>query len=511
MSPLKTDERQKLKEKTIAGIHWRFLTTVLQAVLTFSVGVLLARLLPPKDFGLLGMAVIFTGLADLFATVGMGPALIQRNEIDENTISSAFLISIISSMLLTVFFFFTAPFISDFFNEPQVTNILRVLSLLFILNGFSAISRALLARELRFKLLFYQEIASFVLGFGLLAVILALSGFGVWSLVGGTFLRTMISCAILLYFSPPPSLKLSFNKKNLYDILKFGTGVSINDFLWYISGNIDYFFISRYLSPTALGLYTRAFEIIKQPQTRISNVLSSVLFPTYSRIQENRKMMGRIYLKGLDIVSILTFPLLTGVAISSKYFIMGIYGNNWSGAINVLQILCFVGILKSISHLAGAITHATGNIFSEVRRQAIHTLTLVLLSSFFVRYGIEGVALAVVLSSITFYLLMAQCVIKILSIPWSSFFTSQRTGFSLALIVGVVDYVFIYFLQNSRVEIPHLVVLFVLFILSFFSFSCGIIFLPKPLNSDVIPWLCMRYKMFIPDFLYNMLLRNVSF
>jgi len=454
------------------------------------------------------MAVIFTGLADLFATVGMGPALIQRRKLDEDTISTAFLISIISSLLLTAFFFFTAPFIADFFNEPQVTNILRVLSLLFIVNGFSAISRALLARELRFKLLFHQEIASFVLGYGFLAVILALAGFGVWSLVGGIFLRTLISCAILSYFSPPP-LKLSFNEKIFYDILKFGTGVSINDFLWYISGNIDYFVIGRYLSPTALGLYTRAFEIIKQPQTRISNVLSSVLFPTYSRIQENRQMMGMIYLKGVDLVSILTFPLLTGVAISSKYFIIGIYGNNWSAAINVLQILCFVGMFKAISHLAGAITHATGNIFSEVKRQAIHTFTLVLLSIFFVRYGIEGVALAVVLSSITFYLLMAQCIINILSIPWSSFFTSQRTGISLAFIVGVVDYVFIYCLENSHAEIPHLVVLFVLFILSFFSFSCGIIFLPKSLKSDVIPWLFIKYKKYIPDFFYNLLLRNV--
>jgi len=508
MSPLKNDEHRELKEKTIAGIHWRFLTTTLQAVLTFSVGVLLARLLPPKDFGLLGMAVIFTGLADLFATVGMGPALIQREELDENTIGIAFLISIISSLLLTAFFFFTAPLIAGFFHEPQVTNILRALSLLFIVNGFSAISRALLARELRFKLLFHQEIASFVLGYGLLAVILALAGFGVWSLVGGTFLRTLLSCVILLYFSPIPR-KFRRDRTSLLDILKFGSGVSLNDVLWYLSSNIDYLFISRYLSPTALGLYSRAADITRQPQDRFSNVLSSVLFPAYSRMQENRELMGRIYLKGVDIVSIVTFPLLAGIAVSSEYFVLGIYGENWSGAIAALQILCVAGMLKAVSHLAGAITHATGRIYSEVRRQALYACSLVILSFYGVRYGIEGMGVAVVLSSLLFYLLMAHCVINILGIRWSSFFMAQRTGTILALIVVTADVFYLYLLPRVTEALPDIVVLVTLVFLSLTSMLAGVLLLPRSVKGETIRWVISRYRDFFPRGLFNWLSRYI--
>jgi len=508
MSEKRTDETTDLKEKTISGIHWRFLTTVTQLLLTFSVGVLLARILPPEDFGLLGMAIIFTGFADLFATVGMGPAIVQRKELDDATIGTATFVSVLTSLALTAFFFFAAPAIAAFFHEPRITLILRVLSVLFLLNGLSAISRALIVRELKFKSLFYQEIVSFLFGYGVLAVFMALHGFGVWSLVAGTFLKTVISCALLLYLSPSP-LRLSFDRKKLAGIFGFGAGVSINDILWYTSDNIDYLLISRYFSPTALGFYTRAFDIMKQPVTRFSNVISSVTFPAYSRIQEDRERMGRIYLRGVDIVSIISFPVLTGIALASHYVIVGIYGPNWSGAITVLQILSVAGMLKAVSHLAGAVTHATGNVYSEVRIQGLYVLSLLLLCLWGVRYGIEGVAVAVVLSSLIFYLSMAQCVLKILAISWSSFFKAQRTGAILAIIVGMVDVVCLIVFSRFQAAVPPVAILFGMVVFSLIGLLTGILILPKSVKGDSISWIMLRYRNIFPRPLFNFVMRYV--
>jgi len=319
MSEKRTDETTDLKEKTISGIHWRFLTTVTQLLLTFSVGVLLARILPPEDFGLLGMAIIFTGFADLFATVGMGTAIIQRKELDNGTIGTATFVSILSSLALTAFFFFAAPAIAAFFHEPRITLILRVLSVLFLLNGLSAISRALIVRELKFKPLFYQEIISFLFGYGVLVVV-----------------------------------------------------------------------------------------------------------------------------------------------------------------------------------LAGAVTNATDNIYSEVKRQGFYAISLVILCLWGVRYGIEGVAVAVVLNGLVFYLSMAQFVLKILGISRSSFFKAQRTGAILAIIVGMVDIVCLIVFSRFQAALPPIVILFALIAGSLIGLCSGILILPKSLKGDSISWIMLRSRNIFP-------------
>jgi len=276
-----------------------------------------------------------------------------------------------------------------------------------------------------------------------------------------------------------------------------------------MSSNIDYLFISRYLSSTALGLYSRAADITRQPQDRFSNVLSSVLFPAYSRMQENRELMGRIYLKGVDVVSIVTFPLLAGIAVSSKYFILGIYGTNWSGAITALQILCVAGMLRSVSHLAGAVTHATGKIYWEVRRQALFSFLLIILSFYGIRYGIEGVGVAVVVSNLLFYFLMAHCVINILEIRWFTFFMAQKTGTILALVVVTADILYLNLLPHVTESLPDIVVLVTLVFLSLISLLAGVILLPRSMKGETIRWVVSRYSDFFPRNLFNWLSRYI--
>jgi len=217
--------------------------------------------------------------------------------------------------------------------------------------------------------------------------------------------------------------------------------------------------------------------------------------------------MSRIYLKGVEIITIITFPFLTGIAVSSKYVIIGIYGTKWSGAVTVLRILCVAGMLKAVSHLAGAITHATGSIYLEVRMQAIYAFTLITFSFYGIHYGIEGIGAVVVISSLLFYLLMAHCVINILEIHWWSFFMAQKTGTTLALIVAATDVFFLYFLHYLPVALSDLVILFILIFLSFLSLLFGIVFLPRSIKGDAISWILSRYRNYFPRFLFNWLYR----
>ena len=486
-----------LAQRTLTGLNWKFLTVVVQTPLTFVVGIVLARIIPPEDFGLLGMAVVFTGMAELFGTLGMGPAIIQRRPLSKSHIQVALTLSTILSLIITLAFWTSANMIAQFFGDSRVSLVVKVVSLTFLLKGLATISRSILRRKLHFNKIFFIETSSLIFGYSIFSIPMAFLGYGVWSLVVGTLAQTIISCSLFLFVSRPPLIP-SLGRKEIRDLIGFGSGISLINVLNYAATNIDYLVIGKFLSAKNLGLYTRAYGLMKLTLNQFSASVSTVLFPAYAEIQNERSRISEAYFKTINATAIVAFPIMTGLAVCSEYILVGLYGPNWSGATTVLRILCFAGMLKSIFHLAGSIVQATGKIYSEAWRQLVYLLLVTVGSLFGVRYGIEGVCFAVIFASLWLYLSMAQLVLNILGKSWGNFLSAQLPGLIIASMVGILDIILIalsmYFLPGKMI----LLKLLCLVGASAGTLLLSLVFLPKRIKGEMPEWLANKYSNFFP-------------
>jgi O-antigen/teichoic acid export membrane protein len=488
---------KSLTDKTISGINWSFLNTYGTAVVNIIVGIVLARLIPPQEFGLLGMTVIFTGLADLFVSLGMGPSIVRLKELSEAHIRVGATLTIYASILIYIVFWFASPSIASFFNEERLIWILRALSVLFILKGLTTVSASLLTRELDFKTILIVQISSFTFGYAVISVILAFLGFGVWSLVIGRLLSGIISTVLYLIKSPIP-LKPLIRKKEFKDLAGFGSGVSLSRILQYTSSNIDYLIIGKFLTPYKLGLYTRAFNLMTLPVDQISSSIYNVLFPSFSIVQAETDRLRTAYLRTVKTVSFFLLPVLAGMAVSAEYIIKGLYGLQWAGSINVFRILCIGGILRATLSYSGAIAIATGKIFVEVSQQIVYLIILAGCAFYLVRFGIEGVGIAVVLALVWMFIAQSWLAIKIIKTNWSEYFKAMVPGFVNLLVIIALNLFIIFatesIMPNSKYEIKLLITI----VLNTIVFLSAIVFIPESIKGDTFNWLLEKYQRFIP-------------
>ena len=488
---------KSLTDRTISGINWSFLNTYGISIVNIIVGIVLARLIPPQEFGLLGMTVIFTGLADLLVSLGVGPAIIRLKELNEEHVRVGATLTITASVLIYIIFWFASPYIAIFFNESRLVAILRVLSLLFIIRGVSRVSASLLTRALDFKNILIIELSSFTLGYAIVSVILAILGFGVWSLVIGRLLSGIISAILYLFKSHLP-LKPLIRKKEFKDLAGFGSGVSLSQILQYASSNIDYIIIGKFLTPFKLGLYTRAFNLMTLPVDKISGSIYNVLFPSFSVVQSETEKLKTAYLRTVKTVTFFLFPVLAGMAVSAEYIIKGLYGLQWSGSIEVFRILCIGGILRATLGYSGAMAVATGRIFIEVSQQMVYLLILGSSALYLVQYGIEGVGIAVVLALTWMFIAQSWLAIKIIKSNWNNYLKSMIPGFINLLIMVASNLVIIFLIESFIPTAKNEIKLAFTLIINAVVFFIAIVFIPERIKGDTFNWLLEKYQRFVP-------------
>jgi O-antigen/teichoic acid export membrane protein len=489
---------KSLTDRTLSGINWNFIKTYSKSVINIVVGIVLARILPPEDFGLLGMVVVFTGLADLFATMGMGASIIKFKDLTYNHICVGTTFTVLLGFLVFGIFWFLSDFISIFYNEPRLTDIIQVLSIIFILKGITTVSYGLIVKEIDFKTILKIELSGFLFGYSLISITLALLGFGVWSLVFGR-LATAIFTSIFTLIKKPPKLRPMFKKKEFLDLFSFGAGVSLSKFINYTANNIDYLIIGKFLSPFLLGLYQKSYNLMTQPIMQISSGIYNVLFPAFAEVQDDVQKLKTGYLRTLQTVVFLLFPILVAMIVCGKYIILGLFGPNWEGAVDVFKILVFAGFFRSTLSYSGAIAHATGKVYNEVGQQLIYVSVLVVGIFYGVQYGIEGVGAAVVLALFVLFLLQSNLAIKITEISWSEFLKVFIPGAANGMIALITNIISIFLIEISIDSAPMPVLLAILIMINVIVFILCILFLPKSLKSDSIDWIITKYSRYIPS------------
>lgn len=471
--------RETLSDRTFRAGKWRLASAMLQGGLQFGVGVLLARLLPPEDFGLVALALIAVGLAGMVADLGLGPAVIQRRPLTERHIRVAFTGSVLLGTGVAVLLSLVAPLVALAVRNAAVTPVLRLLALVFVLAGVGTTARGLLQRRLDFRRLFVVDVTSYSIGYAGVAFTMALLGYGVWSLVWGTLVQGFLGAVLALTLSRHPVRPL-LARAELQHLLGFGAGISLNLVVNYFARYGDNFIIGRWLGSYMLGLYARAYNLMLLPQTYIASAASSVLFPAFAEARTDPVRLGRAYLMAIQLTALITAPVMAGMIVAAPHMIVGLYGAPWAGAALPLQILSAAGLFRAVYHLAGALTQASGHVYAETRRQVGYAVLVVVGALLGLRWGVAGVAVGVSIAIGYMYLAMAQLSLRILGQNWSSFFAAQLPGVVLAVFVGSVAVVVRVLLERQNVS--SLLNFIAILVASILALPLGVYLLPASMR-----------------------------
>jgi len=385
-----------LRHRTLHGLGWSGLSQVLRQILQISVSILLARLLSPSDFGALAMVLIFTGFAASFRDLGLGAALIQKQDVQPRHESTVFFLQLTVGIILTLLLAAGAPLIARFYGNPRLTALCLGIAPNFILAALGGLPMALLQKAMAFRKIAKIETIS-VLVSGTTAILLALNGWGIWSLVLQTLLATLLT-SVLSWQQSSWHPKLTFDLPAWRELRRFSSSLTGFNFLNYWIRNLDNLIIGKFIGAVSLGIYSRAYNLMLYPISQVSGTVSRVMFSAMASIQDQTEHLREIYLRAARLIALVSFPIMAGMSVLADLFIVTVFGAAWQDAAGVLRILAAVGLLQSVGTTLGWIYTARGR--TDIMFRIGLAAGIVYAAAFLVglRWGVRGVAGAYALS-----------------------------------------------------------------------------------------------------------------
>ncbi len=400
-----------LLQKTIRGGLWVFAFRFVDRFFRFGRTIVLARLISPNDFGLFGVVLIALSTLDAFSRPGIRAALIQRKEATRSYTDTAWTIEVIRGLSIATALFFLSPYIANFFKAPDAEPILKIIGLVVVLHGLTNIAVVHFEKELKFNKFFVYQSSGTIVDV-VVTVVAALLLRNVWALVfgllAGHFVRLVVSY-ILDSYRP----KLRFSKSEAKVLFGFGKWILGSNILNFVITQGDSIFVGRLLGATSLGFYQMAFRISNLPTTEVTQVISRITFPAYSKIQDKLPKLREAYLKVLQLTSFLSFPIAGLIFILASDFTMLFLGEKWMSIVPIMQVLVFAGLFRSLIGTGSPIFPAIGKPKITTHLQFFHLfLIVVLVYPLTLRLGVLGASLAVAFSALVFSVLFSLMVIK---------------------------------------------------------------------------------------------------
>lgn len=389
------DEDVSLQGRVASGLTWTVLHTWGGQLLQLAVFVVLARLLLPVDFGLVALAAVFVSFAQLVVDQGLGDALIQRRDLTRSHIDTAFWVTLLTGVLLTVAGMVVAHPIALLLGDPKLGPILQVLSLTFTLSALSSIQVALLRRALDFRALAIRVLVA-IAGGGAVGIALAAIGAGPWALVGQQLASAVLSVVVLWRFTAwRPRLEAS--GRHFRELFGFGAHVVGSDLLNFLSRNVDNLLIGVVLGPAPLGIYAVGYRILDVSQRLLVNVARKVTFPAFSRLQHDRDRMRRAYLRVGRTAGVVILPGYLWLAVAAPEITTVLFGQRWEMSGQVAAILFLIGPVLSLQAFSDSLLNAAGHPEVVFRFRLFTAVVNVIGFLVAVSFGILAVAFAYVL------------------------------------------------------------------------------------------------------------------
>lgn len=385
------------------GMFWSLTENLSRQGINFVIGVVLARLLSPSDYGLIGMCAVLIALGNTFVDSGFGIALIRKKDCTDADFNTVFYYNLMVSLVFYTLLFLSAPFISVFFKQPQLTSIIRILGLVVVIGAFNIIQRTILTKDVNFKLQTKITVLSSVLS-GSLGITFAALGFGVWSLVYQALAGSIFRVIFMWIFNRWRP-KLQYSWKSFKELFAFGSNLLITDLIDTLYKNIYYVVIGSYFSPAILGFFTRAETTVSLLTNNITNTVKRVSYPVLAKLQDDDVELKKMYRKLVKNTMLISASLIFGMAAVAEPFIVILIGAKWLPSVINIQLLCFAGIFLplTIFNLNGINVKGQSKLYLKLQlTNKLMAIPVVVVGIF---YGIKPMLFGFIVVSLVYYLI----------------------------------------------------------------------------------------------------------
>lgn len=436
-------------KKLANGVGWGALSTIVITLCQLLFMGVMARLLEPSDFGLVAIANVTLRFFSYFSQMGIAPALIQKQTLDNLDISAALTLSLCISGCFFVLALFFSELIDAFFAITNLGEVIKALSINFLIVGFSSVALGLMNRKGNFKSLAIIEIISYIVGYGFVGMSSAYYGFGVWSLVMAFVSQTLLT-AILSYYVVRHPLSLKHTREQRKHFLNFGGRYSIVGFIEFLISNLDALIIGKLMGVTAAGYYNRALLLANLPVQQPANVLTRVLFPLMSTMGNQQVKLSLSYQLSTLMIGGYAFAVSVGIFFAADDIVMVLLGSKWLATIPILKVLSWSVPAIYLSHVASVTLNSMGQLDIKLRIQ-LSTFVMLAFSLFFAAKtdNIVNIAIVVVLVEWIRACVMVRVMIRLLVIPWMDIAIVMLSILTVSAIVGLSFIVFSQFIIGN--------------------------------------------------------------
>lgn len=386
-----------IRRLVLGGLLWKGISQVVGQFGRMIVAILLARLLDPRDFGLANMVLVFASLVLVFSDLALGAAVVQRKALSDLDRATAFWTSVAAGTLFMVILMALSGPIAGFYGEDEVQPLLLALSTTFLISSLATTHEALLVREMAFRAVELRTMVGMLCG-AAAGVVVALSGGGPWAIIAQQIATALVTSALLIKRSPW-RIGFAFSRASLRDMGGFSGFVLGHRLLYYVHRNADNLLIGRFVGASALGVYALAYNVILIPFSRLATPVQQVLFPAFSRLQDQPERIGALWVRTTRLVASLSVPALCGLVVVAPDLVPVVFGDRWDDAVPLIQVLAWVGLLQSLQTLNTEILTARDRTSTVFRFSVIFFCAHITAFIVGLHWGVTGVAVAYAISS----------------------------------------------------------------------------------------------------------------
>jgi O-antigen/teichoic acid export membrane protein len=426
--------------RILAGFQWTYLSVALQGVLKLAVIVVLARALTPRDFGLLSFALMCTSFIDRIGQLGVGQALVQAPSLTADSLRTSYILSTTFGILSAAVVALCAPACARFFQEPALVHILYVLALGSIIDGMASFQEARMQRAMRFKELMMVDNLAYAVSMGGFGIVLALLGWGIWSLVIATLVLKILRLLSLVAWRDRQQNVDNgrWSTQEARVLLVTGMGFSLSRVLNFFSLQGDNFIVGRLLGVEALGLYSRAYQLMTIPAMYVGQVFEKVMFPAMAKSQAYPSRLIREYLLALEAITLVASPAAIVIFVLAPEIVRTGFGDAWSGVTPIISILSCGIFFRTAYKCSDTVVRSIGAVYHYAGRQALYTLFVVGGASIgAMTTGLSGVAVGVVAAVALNYVSMTMLCAKMIRVPWQSIARAHLSGIWVSVAVAI--------------------------------------------------------------------------
>lgn len=406
-------EISELKQKTISSMMWNAIQRFGTMILSFCTNIILARLLMPEDFGCIGMLTIFLAISEVFIDGGFATALIQKKNTTQEDYSTIFYWNIIVSSFFFLLLQLCAPYIADFYHMPQLCPIMRVLSVVLIINGFTVVQTNILTKKLSFQLIAKIRLFAAFIAMSV-AILAAYLGMGVWSLVLNSILSALIG-SILFWFYNKWRPTLGFSRKSFKELFPFGGIMLLSNIANSLFEHLQGLVIGRLYTSRDLGLYSQSKRLDQIVTSSLSSVVTQVSFPVLAQVADDNKRLVNAIRKNIVATTYIIFPLQVLLITVAEPLILTLFTDKWAEAIPYYQIMCIYGMFISLNAINSNVYKALGKgkvyFFVQLTKRFFGIALLLICS----KYGVIGITWSIAISGIVWWIFTASINTRILN------------------------------------------------------------------------------------------------